>query len=241
MSFQLTVVRLPGAGMISNGTKSSIPWLAYREQRINSNFYKNLFVELASRGGNEKFAIISGGLGSHLYVNLARELGLTELEIGGVARRHIFELQEILKLSATSKALKVHKLQVPLEALQSAIGQSESNVFFVEPSPNHSSTDDLAADAARLLAATRLIYFKSRAPHYTVGFESETTISKWSLDDLMERARLHEDAGGGSYVLTKSSVEIIKRSNYEVIILPPEATGNMFRAPDPKISTVLER
>lgn len=239
MSPRLTVVRLPGAGMIVDGPASEIPWLSYRRQRIDDAFYRRFVSQLSLTSESERFLVISGGLGSHLYINLARDLGLDEGSVGRVARHHIREMQEIVRLFAENRGVDVHDSQVPISKLAKIVGERTSKVIFVEPSLSHSSTDDLAADVARIVGADRLIFFKARAPDYTVGFDATTRMSTWDLGDMIRRASQFESGGGGSYILSCSALETIKELSCDVRLVSPECPELLAELPHPEFSTVI--
>lgn len=241
MSGRPIVIRLPGAGMITAGPSNAIPWLSYREQRIDHEFYGRLIAELVVRHPSEKFILISGGLGSHLYMNLARDLGLGSAEVRKAAMSHICLLQEIIMSYAAAKKARVFGRQVQVSEISDMATKCGSSLFFVLPSESHSSTDDLAADVARIASAKHLFFFKSRAPRYTVGFEEETIVSTWNLKELQARADRYERLGHGSYIVTASALKIIGESAYDVTILSPDGTHLIFQKPDPTLSTVIER
>lgn len=235
------VIRLPGAGMITAGPRNDIPWLSYRQQRIDHEFYRRLIAELVVRHPSEKFILISGGLGSHLYMNLARDLGLDSSQVRKAAMGHICLLQEVIMSYAVMEKARVFGRQVEVSEISEIAAECGSSLFFVLPSEAHSSTDDLAADVARISRAKHLFFFKSHAPQYTVGFEEETTVSTWSLKELQARAENYEKLSQGSYIVTASALKIIGESAYDVTILSPDATHLIFQEPDPTLSTVIER
>ncbi len=237
----VVVLRLPGAGMIESGPKSEIAWLAYRELRIDASFYKRLILEIASADSAQRFVIISGGLGTHLYTNLAKDLGLSVAEFSACARRQIATLQSVICAFATANGVDVNERQIPIDEIASEALICQKKLLFVEPSAAHPTTDDLAADVARLTSASQLILFKTRAPRYTIGFEQDTLVTRWSIDDLKRRAARHEGRGVGSYIITSTAIEIIREATYRVSIRSPSAPVLLGDHEDFCFSTVVER
>lgn len=239
MSGRVTVVRLPGAGMIVEGPASEIPWLSYRRQRIDAAFYRRFVSQLSSAPKAERFLVISGGLGSHLYINLARDLGLDEEMVGRVARHHIREMQEMIRIFAADRGVEVHGSQIPISRLAQIVSERASRVIFVEPSSSHDSTDELAANVARISGAHRLLFFKARTPSYTVGFDTATCLTTWRLDDMIRRASRFESRGGGSYILSRKALEIIKGLSCDVRLVSPECPESLSDFPHPEYCTVI--
>jgi len=232
---------MPGAGMIKVEPGTSLPWLAYRGLRIDHQFYVRLVEQIVAAESSARFVLISGGMGTHIYSNLAKDLGLTAESVGEFARSQIHIIHEILKAYFASRGVSVAPEQVPVESLVGVLEEQDVKVVFAKPSAFHQSTDDLAADAARQIPADRLIIFKAQVPKYSVGFDGETNVTKWSLDDMIARARQYEQQSGSSYIITETALHIMSLCAYEVILRSPDAPKLLSQDSDLDFSTEVLR
>ena len=211
--------------MIRVGQQAELHWLRYRKLKIDTQFYRRLVLEISAAADSERFVLISGGMGTHLYSNFARDLGLGAEAVDECARSQIHTLHEVIKTFVTDQGLDVHQQQVPISQLGNVLDSSSSKVIFIHPSDAHCSTDDLAADAARCASAKRLILFKARVPYYTVGFETETEVVSWPLRDMAKRAADFELERRGSYIVSSSALKLIASCSYDVELRSPAAVS----------------
>ncbi|WP_162803500.1 hypothetical protein [Pseudomonas kribbensis] len=223
------VIKLPGAGMIKKGpATSSIEWLGYRDYRIDAGFYRDLLTLISSRNDTHKLVIVSGGVGSHLQLNLAKELGASSDDLKIIGTDHVRTLQRIFLSCCEKYDAVVHDTLLPVHELKTVMAASDASVFFVDPDTRFASTDSLAAAAAQAISADRLIVFKAKVPLFSAGFDAPTRIEKWPIDNLIERAESFEALNSGHYIMDRASLEIIRDAGISSYLLAPENYSALF-------------
>jgi uridylate kinase len=217
------VIKLPGAGMIKMGpSTSSIDWLSYRDYRIDADFYRDLLKLISSQDNTQQWVIVSGGVGSHLQTNFAREMHASADELKAIGTDHVRTLQKVFLSYCSRSGASVHEVLVPVTELNAVMADSRATIFFVDPDIRYASTDTLAAAAAQAIAADKLIVFKAKVPVFSAGFPTPTRIEKWPIADLGARAESFEAQNPGHYIMDSASVQIIRSAGISTWLLAPD-------------------
>jgi uridylate kinase len=223
------VIKLPGAGMITKRASGSpLPWLSYRDYRIDAQFYANLFTHISKNGHQHKFVIVAGGVASHLQMNLVTDLGLSKDEKQSVGVENVRILQRIFLAHCTLYGYRAYPSLVDDKDIRMRI-KDDNLLYFLEPSTAYQSTDSLCAAAADAVSADMLVLFKARVPVYTVGFDEETSVLKWHISDFASRAKAFEDSGEGNYILDLESLTRIQQQRIRTYLLNPLNYLDLFR------------
>ncbi|HZH76599.1 MAG TPA: hypothetical protein VEY88_11230 [Archangium sp.] len=227
---KVSVIKAGGSGnILETDHKHAIPWLAYRRFKLDPDYLRKL-VEgvLAAVQANNKIVFVSGGMGAYLYIDLARELGLSESALAEIGCGIVNVNGRIASDAVSLRGVSVcPRLIPPSPSLSENLKQYD--VVVVRAEPGYLSTDALAAVAAANIPGSELVLFKKGVPEYHVGFERPTVVEKFTIAELRAIAAKFGEGAGANSILDAQCLEVIERNAIRTRLVNSDHLGDLYQ------------